>query len=159
MGSVIKRYKMPIICLTPSSWTVGVCVLFYFYGSREALQEGEGGKEREGRERPEGWEMEEPPSCSGHHELKGPPDPRGGMEMAAVQGQDRVLRGEGPELPLLLPPSASPELLFPPYLCLAPCEEALQGGLQRVLRMLCGNSLIPAQFFTNLYNSDCLLAS
>lgn len=49
MGSVIKRYKMPIICLTPSSWTVGVCVLFYFYGSREALQEGEGGKEREGR--------------------------------------------------------------------------------------------------------------
>lgn len=68
MGSVIKRYKMPIICLTPSSWTVGVCVLFYFYGSREALQEGKGGKMREGRGGPTGiggWETEEPPSYGG----------------------------------------------------------------------------------------------
>lgn len=78
--------------------------------------------------------MEEPPSYRGHHELKGPPDPRGGMEMAAVQGQDRVLRGEGPELPLLLPPPASPELLFPPYLCLAPCEEACCRGCRAVCR-------------------------
>lgn len=51
MGSVIKRYKMPIICLKPSSWTVGVCVLFYFYGSREALQEEKGGMKK-GRGRP-----------------------------------------------------------------------------------------------------------
>lgn len=43
------------------------------------------GKKGRGGERPEGWEMEEPPSYCGHHELKGPPDPRGGMEMAAVQ--------------------------------------------------------------------------
>lgn len=61
MGSVIKRYKMPIICLTPSSWTVGVCVLFYFYGSREALQEEKGGmkKGRGGLVGIGGWETKE----------------------------------------------------------------------------------------------------
>lgn len=60
MGSVIKRYKMPIICLTPSSWTVGVCVLFYFYGSREALQEEREGMRKGGGIGIGGWETEEP---------------------------------------------------------------------------------------------------
>lgn len=71
MGSVIKRYKMPIICLTPSSWTVGVCVLFYFYGSREALQEGKGGKERRGGKALQ--ELKESPTYCG----QGFPDQRG----------------------------------------------------------------------------------
>lgn len=95
MGSVIKRYKMPIICLTPSSWTVGVCVLFYIYGSREALQEGEGGKEREGRgglQELGAGRLRSPLLTVVSRELKGPPDQRGDVEMAAVQGQDRVLR-------------------------------------------------------------------
>lgn len=78
-------------------------------------------------------------------ELKGSPDQRGAAEMTDLQGQDRVLRKQGSQLPPPhLPASPAAYVSILPMLASSLPVGPLpwvQGSLQRVLRMGCGNGL------------------